>query len=72
MEILQGLKAVPKKPWEETVDDYVKRLKAVAAHIITKKFKVDSLCRKLPVPNFYNFNLERTHAASRGESTEIV
>ena len=38
---------VPKKPWEESLDQYRVRLKSCAAHI-NATYQVSALCRELP------------------------
>ena len=40
-------KAVPKKPWEESIEAYGGRLKDVAAYI-NRHYDVDGLCRECP------------------------
>ena len=40
-------KTHPRKPWEETVEQYCSRLKECAAHC-NNKYDVDGLCREVP------------------------
>jgi len=40
-------KTLPRKPWEETSEEYGTRLKACAAYI-NERHNVDNLCRRLP------------------------
>ena len=41
------MKTLPKKPWEESVENYPTRLRACVAHI-NARFNVEGLCRELP------------------------
>ena len=40
-------KTQPRKPWEETVEQYHTRLKECAAHC-NKKYSIDNLCKEVP------------------------
>ena len=40
--------SLPPKPWEESVDDYTARLKAVVQRI-NSEYNVEGLCKELPL-----------------------
>ena len=40
-------KTLPSKPWEETVEAYVSRLKQCAAHC-NSKYNIENLCKEVP------------------------
>ena len=40
-------RSLPKEPWNETEENFAKRLKAAAEHVI-KHFDVPGLCKEMP------------------------